>query len=197
MAFVCSEGGWAWTESLGKFAQVYVINEPDLEQAWKNEADAPEHRRHYAEVLRQYRQHMQSYLDHPLGLALPATIQASSHWVRLAVRLDHDVRDASGKIWYRTGTLMDPLQIIHYSKKLCFFDQKSFEQRSWLDVACADPVQTVWIMEQGAYRTWAQQQSRHVYFDQYGYLAHRFSIQHLPAVVYQDGRMMRVDEVLP
>ncbi len=197
MAFVCSERCWSWTEDLGQFAQDYVVLEPDLEQAWSNSAAQPEHRRQFTKVLEQYQQHLQAYLDHPTGMTLPDTLQTSSHLVSLAVRLDHDIRDASGHIWYHSGTILDPLQVIHYHRKLCFFNQDSSVQRQWLVNTCADPVHAIWVMEQGAFRTWAEQQTRHVYFDQYGYLAHRFSIRHLPAVVYQDGRRMRVDEVLP
>ena len=37
---------------------------------------------------------------------------------------------------------------------------------------------------------------RPVYFDQHGQLVERLGIRHLPALVSQDGKRLRIDEIL-
>jgi len=50
-------------------------------------------------------------------------------------------------------------------------------------------------LTQGSLSDQRQQLKQPMYFDQGGQLVHRFGMAHMPAVVFQDGKQLRVTEI--
>jgi conjugal transfer pilus assembly protein TraW len=94
------------------------------------------------------------------------------------------------------GTVVNPLDTVTLSKPLLFFDGRDDEQvkraRELLDRhrGAMKPVLTAgsWL---ALMRRWKQP----VYFDQHGQITARLGITRVPALVTQDGRRLRIDEL--
>ena len=103
-----------------------------------------------------------------------------------------------GKTVVEAGQTVNPLDYITWSRKFLFFDG-----RDPLQVAKAAQIITAEggavraIMVAGKPLDLTRQWKRQIYFDQGGTLTRKFGIQQVPALVYQDGKVLRVDEIKP
>ncbi len=101
--------------------------------------------------------------------------------------LDHDGR----RIWAK-GTRVNPLDTVPLRAALIFLDGDDPAQLEW---AFAQKPQTAkLILTNGAPLKLMKARQRRVYFDQGGKLTAHFEIKALPAMVDQQGRMLRIRE---
>ncbi|EAU56075.1 type-F conjugative transfer system protein TraW [Mariprofundus ferrooxydans] len=112
--------------------------------------------------------------------------------------LDHAIRDAKGRILYMPGTKVNPFDHLAMSKHLLFIDGDDKEQVAWaLTMAKHYDGQVKTILVKGSPTELMKQWKRRVYFDQQGVLTRKLHIRHVPAIVSQDGKRLRVAEMAP
>ncbi|HRH87195.1 MAG TPA: type-F conjugative transfer system protein TraW [Rubrivivax sp.] len=127
---------------------------------------------------------------------LRATETARSFHIDPSVTLDRHIVDAQGRLLFPAGTRTNPLDVVSMSRQLLFFDARDSRQ-----LARARELMTRYdgklkpILTGGSYLDLMKAWQRPVYFDQQGTLIRRFGIRQLPALVSQDGRRLRVDEL--
>ena len=101
--------------------------------------------------------------------------------------LDHDKR----RIWAK-GTRVNPLDTVPLRAALIFLDGDDPAQLEW---AFAQKSKTAkLILTKGAPLQLMKARQRRFYFDQGGKLTEHFDIKALPAMVDQQGRMLRIRE---
>ena len=101
--------------------------------------------------------------------------------------LDHDKR----RIWEK-GTKVNPLDTVPLRAALIFLDGDDPAQLEW---AFAQKSKTAkLILTKGAPLQLMKARQRRFYFDQGGRLTAHFDIKALPAIVDQQGRMLRIRE---
>lgn len=105
-----------------------------------------------------------------------------------------DIVDATGKVLYRRGTKVNPLDYIGWNTYLLFVDGRDEKQLAFSKkiVATSDrPVKIVLVAGEplALMRKWKSS----VYFDQGGKLIKRFAITQVPAIVRQEGKRLRID----
>lgn len=113
-----------------------------------------------------------------------------------SVSLDHDLHDQNGQVFYRAYTKVNPLDNISLSKALIFIDGDDKEQVNWAlkqDKKRKSHVKI--ILVKGAVIDLMRQTKVRFYFDQNGILTSRFSILHTPALVEQEGKVLKISEV--
>lgn len=111
-----------------------------------------------------------------------------------AVTVDHDILDAKGNVLARKGQRVNPLDFVGVRQALVFIDGDDPEQVSWALRRFRDDQAKV-VMVKGAPLDAMTRHQRRFYFDQGGYLVGRFAIRAVPAVVEQNGKVMRVSEI--
>lgn len=111
-----------------------------------------------------------------------------------AITIDHDVSDLKGNLIARAGQRVNPLDFIAVRQALVFIDGDVPEQVDWV-LAHYTERNAKLIMVKGAPLEAMTRYQRRFYFDQGGYLTQRFGIHAVPAVVEQQGRVMRVTEI--
>jgi conjugal transfer pilus assembly protein TraW len=120
--------------------------------------------------------------------------------------LDQDVVLPCGKILYRAGTQVNPLEHMDLNRRLLFIDARRIEQVKWLMeeldkplLGRKEPVEDKVILVGGSPFTLKEllkdEHKNKVYFDQNGELTTRFGITGSPAVVLQDGSRLKIDEI--
>jgi conjugal transfer pilus assembly protein TraW len=133
--------------------------------------------------------------------AVPGLRRASverSFLVDPSVSTEQDIRTPDGTLIAKAGTKVNPLEFVAMTRWLVFFDGRDKRQ-----VALAETLgkRYDWnikpILVGGAPLEVGRAWKRQVYFDQGGHLVSRLGIQNVPALVTQDGSMLRVQELRP
>ncbi len=103
-----------------------------------------------------------------------------------------------GKLLYLAGTMVNPLDHISLEKKLVFIDGLDKAQVTWFKKQIEDKnvkEHDKLILVSGRPFDMEEDLGRQVYFDQAGALTGKFGIKAVPAVVEQEGKMLKITEV--
>jgi conjugal transfer pilus assembly protein TraW len=107
-----------------------------------------------------------------------------------------NVLDDKGAILVPAGTTVNPLDRIGMSRPLIFFDGRDVDQvafaKKYIDSKQGTPMP---VLVGGSFFELMKRWGSAVYFDQQGSLTRKFGIKHVPAVVHQEGRRLRIDEI--
>lgn len=180
-----------------RIGPTYEIREPDM-LAWIEQRVAEKVAS--GEVLR-YQQ--QQALKMERKLANPEPLQSVTK-ARRNRTLFYDptftvtdsVVDDKGQVLAAAGTVINPLEKVGLTRPLIFFDARDKAQvsfaRKFLDerAGMGKP-----ILVGGSYFELMKRWQTPVYFDQQSALIRKLGIRHVPAIVIQDGKRLRIDEI--
>jgi conjugal transfer pilus assembly protein TraW len=133
----------------------------------------------------------------PAPVAGLATTQARrSFYYDPTYTLDRNVQDGQGRLMFAAGTRANPLDIVSLSKRLLFFDARDPQQVAQARRLIAQYDGRVKpILTGGSYLDLMQAWQLPVYYDQLGMLTKRLGIRQVPALVSQEGKQLRIDEL--
>jgi len=107
-----------------------------------------------------------------------------------------EIKDAEGKVVVAAGTRLNPLDYVGLNEWLVFFDGTDPRQ---VELAEALGKKFDWlvkpILTNGGPMDLMRKWKKRVYFDQGGNLVKKFGIQNVPAMVSQEGKVLRIDEL--
>lgn len=142
-----------------------------------------------------FSENAQKYAKSPPGLTLPRATEYSARDYDPTFVINGDIADHEGKILYRSGESVNPLDHKDWSKSFCFFDGNDEEQVDWVMSYCGDPQKAKLILIDGpVYKLMEEFKNNRFFFDQKQKLTNRFDIRALPTVVRQSGRVLVVEE---
>lgn len=134
---------------------------------------------------------------HPEPVAgLSATQAKRSFYYDPTYTLDRNVQDAQGRLMFAAGTRANPLDIVSLPRRLLFFDARDPRQVAQAHRLIAQYEGRVKpILTGGSYLDLMQAWQLPVYYDQLGLLTRRLGIRQVPALVSQEGKRLRIDEL--
>jgi len=183
-------------KSLGVYGRTYDIVEVDaLEQIMADlrakQADGTIDR-----VNKEMQERAKQYAHRPKGTMLPTAEERRTHYFNPAVTYTQPIVDADGRVLFPTGTTVNPLDYMQMTKPWVFFDADQEDQKAWVHNLIKDrPYAYSLVMINGdVIETMKSWQTR-IYFDQYGKYVEKLDLQTLPAVMYQQGKVLRIDEI--
>lgn len=120
--------------------------------------------------------------------------------------LNEDVYLPDGNLLYAKGTSINPLDHISWQGKLVFIDSRDSEQVAWVkqrqdlqlnenELPTEVERQAKIVLVAGKPIELERELGIAVYFDQAGELTSKFGIRHVPAIVEQDGKLLKVSEI--
>lgn len=190
-------GAPAMADDLGVVGPVYDIAERDLIEVIKGRLTVMEKSGELARYQDDYKKKIINEIEHPMPVpGITATATASIHYYDPSMITDRDITDATGKILYPRGTRVNPLDYIGWNKYLLFVDGRDEKQLAFSKkiIAASDrPVKLVLVA--GAPLELMRKWKTQVYYDQGGTLTKRFAITQVPAIVRQEGKRLRIDEL--
>jgi len=186
----------------GQQGTVYPIVEQDFLKEIMGKLKEMEQSGKLAKFQKGIKNQMVDSVNKPKPVAgITATKFAKSWLFDPAVFLDKDLADQNGKVFYKAGTKVNPLDHISLTRTLIFIDGDDEAQVKW--ALKQDKINkgkhgknTKIILVKGAIIDLMKQTKTHLYFDQNGTLTKKFSIEHTPATVEQEGKKLRIKEVL-
>lgn len=181
----------------GKIGPTYEVTEPDM-LAWIEKRVAEKVAS--GEALRYQQQQAEKIKRKllnpaPLGSVTRASRNRTQYYDP-TFTVDENITDDRGQILVAAGTTINPLDRVGLSRPLVFFDARDRNQvvfaKRFLDSreGLAKP-----ILVGGSYFELMKKWDTPVYFDQQGALIRKLGIQHVPAIVSQEGRRLRIDEI--
>ena len=184
---------------LGVVGPTYEITEPDLIEVIQSRLKRMENSGELGRKQNEYRDRVIGGIEKPNAASgISATQTPRTFYFDPTWTVDRDIRNAEGSLLFARGLKVNPLDHVSLSRKLVFFDgrdsrQVSLAQRSLegpsgngkLILVAGEPLKLM--------RSW----KRPVFYDQGGSLVRRLGIRQVPAIVSQDGKRLRIDEVRP
>ena len=109
------------------------------------------------------------------------------------ISAERDIADAKGRIIIAAGTRVNPLDTVSLRAPLVFLDGDDQAQLAWASSRYGKTNAKL-ILVRGAPLALMKARQRRFYFDQGGGLVKHFGIRAVPAVVEQQGRLLRITE---
>lgn len=188
----------SYAKDLGVMGETYPIMETDFLDFIQARIAKMQQGGEWQSLKNQVQQDAIRYRDRPKKVEGITRVQKTKSWVfDPSIRLDHDLITPDGKRIAATGTHVNPLDYISLSKALIFYNGDDPDQVSWALAQDKKLNQrTKFILVQGSLLQQEKQCQKQIYFDQAGRLTTRFGITHVPAMVSQEGSVLRIKEFL-
>ena len=184
---------------LGSVGPSYPIAEPDLLAEIQAVLKRKEASGELALLQREAQQRAVRGIESPKPVAgLARTTKARTHYFDPSITIDEAITDGQGKVIVPAGTRHNPLDTVSLTRQMLFFDARDPDQvrlaRAKLDELGA---RLKPILVAGSYMDLMKAWQVPVFYDQDGALVRRLGIAQVPALVAQEGKRLRVDELLP
>ncbi|MDQ6959614.1 MAG: type-F conjugative transfer system protein TraW [Mariprofundaceae bacterium] len=184
---------------LGVIGPVYSIREQDFLEYIRNRLDAMQRSGELQRMQKQELERARKSIQRPAPVSgITRTVKSHVFYINPALSVEHAIRDAEGRIIAMPGARVNPFNYLTMSKHLIFINGDDADQVKWATAMGGryhGHVKT--ILVSGSPIDLMKRWKRRVFFDQHGVLTRRFHIRHVPAIVSQDKKRLRVAEVLP
>lgn len=181
--------------NLGVIGPVYPISERDLIEVIHEKINQKIKSGELDKLHNDLRDKGKQYAKRPSGINLPRASEYRAVEINPVYTLDRDITDEKGKIIFKKGKTVNPLEVRSLTKTLCFINGDDPDQVLWAKQYCSWDVRNKLILIQGDYQVLTEKfKSNRLYFDQKGYLVNRLGIKAVPAVLRQSGMVLYVEE---
>ncbi len=188
----------ARAQDLGGIGPVFPIAEPSLLEVILSKLREAEATGVLARIQRETQANVKRGIEQPAPVErITKTIKARSFYYDPSIVVPYAIADAEGKVIVTPGTRVNPLDTVSLSKALLFIDARDPAQvgraRSILDER-GGKVKV--ILTGGSYLDLMRRWKRPVFYDQQGALSEKLGIRHVPALVSQEGKKLKIEEIL-
>ena len=188
----------AMGQDLGVIGPVYPIAEPNLHEVILAKLREAEASGALSNLQREAQASAKRNVEHPAAVATVAkTTRPRSFYYDPTMVVPYPVSDVEGKVIVAPGTQVNPLDAVSLSKHLLFFDARDAEQvtraRELLERYHG---KVKLILTGGSHVDLARKLKQPVFYDQQGALTEKLRIRQVPALVSQEGKRLRIDEIL-
>jgi conjugal transfer pilus assembly protein TraW len=189
----------AAARDLGKVGPTYPIAEPDLLEEIQIVLKQKEATGELARLQDEAQRRAIDRIQSPTPVAgLARTTKARTHYFDPSITIQENITDGRGNVIVAAGTRNNPLNTVTMTRQMFFFDGRDPDQvrfaRAKLDELGG---RLKPILVAGSYMDLMKSWQVQVFYDQDGALVRRLGISQVPALVAQDGKRLRVDELVP
>lgn len=204
-------GTRAFAVDLGQKAQIFPVKEEAFSVMIKRKLENIDMEKH-KEFMREK---TKDRVENPIPVAgiVPAKESRVFHYDP-TYTLDEDVILPCGKVLYRAGTKVNPLDHMELMRRMIFIDAREENQKEWLIDILNNPLvvsaqdqsgkeekrieDRVILVGGSPLKLIEEVEEEHrekIFFDQHGELTSKFGIKTSPAVVTQENRFLKIEEI--
>ena len=199
LAFAVLAGHSAPTHAtdLGTLGPTYEIAEPHLLLMIEQRLREKERSGELARIEQDARNRGTEAVRSPAPVAgVQTTAKPRTFYFDPTYTLDRNIVGAQGELMFAAGTKANPLDVVSLSRHLLFFDARDNRQIRQARALLARYQSKVKpILTGGSYLDLMKSWRIPVYYDQQGLLMRRLGISQVPALVSQEGKRLRIDEM--
>nr|WP_235654832.1 type-F conjugative transfer system protein TraW [Sphingobium yanoikuyae] len=178
----------------GQAAQAFPVIEPDLLSTIEARLRRAETSGELARMNDLLARRVEAKVRRPDPVAGITPAREGRNWTfDPSVTMQRDIHDQKGNLIAAAGQRINPLDFVAIRQELVFIDGDDARQLAWAQERYTDRKAKI-ILVSGSPIEQMTAGKRRFYFDQAGKLTGRFGIEHVPAVVSQAGKVMRVEE---
>jgi conjugal transfer pilus assembly protein TraW len=187
---VCAE-----FKDLGVFGSTFPIAEKNIIHVLKSKMQSEHGKELLAKIENKRKKIMHEEHYHPKAVneLLPTTVH-NSYLFDPAISLSNDLTDHLGARFYKAGDVLNPLEHTTLSKDYVFIDGDRPKQVKWA-LQKHRQANTMIVLVKGDPLNVMKEHQTKVFFDQEGAMTHRFQLTHVPCVMQQEGKRLRITEV--
>ena len=195
LALLLAAPGYAL--DLGRVGPVWPVAEPDLLALIQSRLQEKQASGELARIQKDFEVRSRRSIESPAPVTgLVRTRAPRSFLFDPTVTAPDTVRDPEGRVLVAAGTRINPLDYVGLSRPLIFFDARDREQsKVALALRQRHQGRAHLILTGGSFIDFMKRHDLRVYYDQQGLLVRRLGIRQVPALVTQEGRMLRIDEL--
>lgn len=185
-------------KDLGTMGDVYTIRETDLITFIQSRVTELQKSGQWHAIESDMQKRAMNYRDRPSVVqGLTKATETKSWLFDPSITLGRDITSPDGSRIVPAGTRVNPLTRVTLSNALIFFDGDDESQVKWVMTQTrALNGRTKLILVKGSVLDQEKVFHQPIFFDQAGRLIKRFHIQHMPAMVSQQGLQLRITEAL-
>ena len=197
LAIAMTLAGVARADDLGVIGPVYPIAERDMLASIEQKLRAKERSGELAAIKRQATDRMLKAIEEPQPVTgIVKAQKARTYYFDPSVVSPYAITDEVGRVLIPAGTRVNPLDTVTLSKQLLFFDARDPQQVSKAkELIDRSAGKLKLIVTGGSYMNLMRRWKLAVYYDQEGVLVRKLGIHAVPALVSQDGKRLRIDEL--
>lgn len=190
-------GAPAHATDLGMIGPTYEIAEPHLLRMIEQRLREKERSGELARIEQDARARGTQAVRNPAPVAgVRTTATPRTFYFDPTYTLDHNLLGAKGELLFAAGTQANPLNVVSLSRHLLFFDARDSRQvRRARELMAHYQGKVKPILTGGSYLDLMASWRIPVFYDQQGLLTRRLGITQVPALVSQEGKRLRIDEM--
>ncbi len=179
--------------------KTYPIREKDLLVVIEEKLQQKQQSGELEQLQKDSQDKTEAYIQRPPSVAaIPRTTENAVRYFDPSITVPYAMRDAKGAILHPAGTRVNPLDYVDLHSSLLFFDSDDPVQLNWVRGFINMPdVKVKLVLVLGSPGESMEKLKRRVAFDQGGHLVHKLGIRQVPAMVTQEGKRLRIDELVP
>lgn len=184
-------------DDLGPIGPSYPIAERDLIEVMQSRYRQMEKSGELARRNEDYKRRIIQGAENPPPIPGIRRAETSHHFsIDPSYTLEKPIQDEQGRTLFPAGTRINPLDYETMHKTLLFFDAREKSQRRFAEnFIRKSPLPVKPVLIGGSPLALMRQWKAPVYYDQHGALTRYFRITHSPAIVTQEGKRFRIDEI--
>ncbi len=195
--FLLSVGVVSRVDAATVIGPVYEIKEPSALDQIQDKLAAMDKSGELAQKQREFVERSIQSVEEPPPINLPLAKEAKTFFYDPSFILDKDLPDGQGNVLHKAGTRVNPLDWVSFSKHWLFIDGKNHLHIQFaLDLMRRYDGKLKIILVKGRPLDLGRKYAIPFYFDQSGLLSTRFGIKAIPAIVSQEHKKLKIDEVV-
>ena len=187
----------AKAKDFGVVGRTSEIKEVDAIEEIKVKLSDMEARGELDEHNERMKKEVSGRIKSPKSLNLGRVSEVREYEYDPSIEVKEDLRDARGIVFHRKGTKVNPLDVVSMPYELIFFDGEDEEQLKYVIKKYEESeIKPKLILTGGSPIKLEEDYKLDFYFDQRGVLIKQLGIKAVPAIVMQDGKVLKIREVM-
>ncbi len=187
----------AKAKDFGVVGRTSEIKEVDAIEEIKGKLSDMEARGELDEHNERMKKEVSDRIKSPKSLNLGRAGEVREYEYDPTLEVKEDLRDARGIVFHRKGTKVNPLDVVSMPYELIFFDGEDEDQLKYVIKKYEESeIKPKLILTGGSPVKLEEEYKLDFYFDQRGVLIKQLGIKAVPAIVMQDGKVLKIREVM-
>lgn len=187
----------ARAEDMGAIGQVYPILEMDFLDYIQAKLNFMQQSGELQQIQDKFKARVIRHSDRPIPVSgVSKALQNKTWLIDPSITVPYDLRDGQGRVFAQQGSKVNPLALISIHHPMVFINGDDLSQIQWLQRTLNGKLKRIkLVLTSGSISELSKRLHQPVYFDQGGKLIANFHIQHVPAVVEQEGLKLKISEI--
>lgn len=185
-----------YAEDLGVIAKTYPIVEPDMIEWIKSKAYAMMKDGQWQQIQNQAIVNAKNQVNNPAPISgITDAIKTKVWYYKPMIELKQNLTDYNGHIIAKAG-FYNALKYKPFDVEILCINGNNTKQVNWaINHSKNDGIKTKIILTQGSFIKLDKKYKTWFYYDQNGKYTQKLKIQHVPAIVSQDGEQLKIMEI--